>query len=81
MAEINWFPPEHNFICTLKIVLTVKRFIAFLVSSLFFDQLKMSNQSLTARATDLPFSHRSVWFQLHRNRTLFAAKHLFVGSY
>ena len=25
-----------------------------------FDQLKMSNNSLTARGTDLPFSHKSV---------------------
>ena len=40
----------------------------------------MSNHSLTARGTDLPYLHKSV-VRLRMSRILFAAKHLFVGSY
>ena len=39
----------------------------------------MSNQSLTAWGTDLPFSHKSTWFQVHMSKIVFAA--IFVGSY
>ena len=48
-----------------------------------FDQLKMSNQSLTARGTDLPFSHKSMLSITHEqniicSRTLIC-RHLFAG--
>ena len=47
-----------------------------------FDQLKMSNHSLTAWGIDPPFSHKSVVSITHEQNIInFAAKHLFVGSY
>ena len=142
MAPINWFPSQHNYICRLQIVLTVKRSITLginkdeefhsfqsvsrqvklwckarhsffwlqhnissvhlsfvsmtrvtlrlpkYVEILFlsqyshcsFDQLKMSNHSLTTRGPDLPFSHKSV-ISIAHEQNIICSKHLFVGSY
>ena len=48
-----------------------------------FDQLKMSNNSLTTRGTDLPFSHKGVVSITHEqniicNKTLIC-RQLFAG--
>ena len=44
-----------------------------------FDQLKMSNNSLTARGTDLPFSHKSVVSVTHE-QNIICSKTLICGQ-
>ena len=48
-----------------------------------FDQLKMSNHTLTARGTDLPFSHKSVVSITHEQNIICSktliCRQLFAG--
>ena len=151
MAQINWFPSQHNYICRLQIVLTVKRLITlginkaeefhsfqsvsrqvklwckarhsffwlqhklssvhmhsptwsfasmtrvylsfleilskyveilflFSYSHCSFDQPKMSNHSLTARGTNLPFSHKSV-ISIAHEQNIICSKTLKQNTY